>query len=123
MRYTGAVRRLLAAAAVAGGVVSVSLAAPTPAVAATLPDLKVTAAVTPAKATYAVGDVITTTFTVTNVGKAKATDIQMDGGDEEGLTRSDSPKGGFDLAPGESHDVPWSATVNQDAGNRGSAGG
>jgi len=53
---------------IAGGVASVGLVAPTPAAAASGPDLQVRIDVTPAKATYAVGDAITTTFVVTNAG-------------------------------------------------------
>lgn len=120
------VRRLLAAAtAVAGGFAVAGLFA-APASAAALPDLKVTVEVTPAKPSYAVGDAITTTFVITNVGDATAKAVKDVGGDESGVTRSGylgdsfTP---FDLAPGETHRVNWSGVVSKGGFQVGHASG
>jgi LPXTG-motif cell wall-anchored protein len=120
------VLRLLAAAtAIAGGCVAAGLLAG-PASAAALPDLKVTVEVTPAKSAYAVGDAITTTFVITNVGDATAKNVKDAGGDESGVTRSaylgDSFTP-FDLAPGESHSVGWNGVVNEGGFKLGHASG
>jgi uncharacterized repeat protein (TIGR01451 family) len=115
VRYRNSVKRLLSVAVIlTGGIASVGLTAPTSAAAATGPDLQVSIVVTPSKATYAVGDAITTTFVVTNNGTAAATSVHLDGGMEEGVTRaSDPPADQFDLAPGESHSVAWAGTIGQ----------
>ncbi|GAA1576160.1 hypothetical protein GCM10009827_117520 [Dactylosporangium maewongense] len=119
-------RRLLlsTAALVAGGIASVALVAPSPAMAASLPDLRVTIAVAPVKATYAVGDAITTTFTVVNAGTATAKNARIEGGNEEGVDRkTDEPSDQFDLAPGESRSIAWAGTIDQAAAVDGSAHG
>jgi LPXTG-motif cell wall-anchored protein len=119
-------RRLLLSVAViiAGGMASVGLTAPTSAAAASGPELKVSVVVTPSKATYAVGDAITTTFVVTNTGTAIATNVRLFGGDEDGVDRATAPPADqFDLAPGESHSVPWAGTINQFAAIAGFASG
>lgn len=111
-------KRLVSATAgvVVGGIASVGPAAPAPAAAASLPDLQVTVVVTPAKATYAVGDAVTTTFVVKNVGTATAKNARIFGGDEDGLTRAtDPPTDTFDLVPGETHSVAWAGTIDQAA--------
>ncbi|GAA3246410.1 carboxypeptidase regulatory-like domain-containing protein [Dactylosporangium siamense] len=119
-------RRLLlsAAAVVAGGIASVGLVGPSPAVAAALPDLRVTIIVAPVKATYAVGDAITTTFTIVNVGAATAKNARIQGGSEKGVDRkTDPPSDQFDLAPGSSRSIVWAGTVDQAAAKQGFANG
>lgn len=118
MRPGNSAKRLVLSAAViiASGVASVGLTAPAPAAAATGPDLQVGVVVTPAKTTYAVGDAITTTFVVTNTGTDVATNVRISGGAEEGVDRATgSPADQFNLAPGESHSVPWAGTLNEGA--------
>ncbi len=118
MRSGDSVKRLVLSVAfvIAGGVASVGLTAPTPAAAATGPQLQVNVVVTPSKATYAVGDAITTTFVITNTGTATATNVRLFGGDEDGVDRATNPPTDqFDLAPGASHSVPWAGTLNQGA--------
>jgi len=118
-------RLMAAAVATLGGVALVGLLT-APASAASLPDLKVTIEVTPAKAAYAVGDAVTTTFVITNAGDATATNVKDAGGDESGVTRTGylgdafTP---FDLAPGETHRIDWTGVVNQGAQNVGHASG
>jgi LPXTG-motif cell wall-anchored protein len=126
VKSSDSVKRLLLSAAViiAGGLVSVGLTAPTPAAAASGPELKVSVVVTPPKATYAVGDAITTTFVVTNTGAAIATNVRLLGGDEDGVDRATPPPADkFDLAPGGSHSIPWAGTINQAAAIAGFASG
>jgi LPXTG-motif cell wall-anchored protein len=126
LRTDGSVKRLLlsVAAIFAGGVASVSLTAPTFAAAVSGPVLQVSVVVTPAKATYAVGDAVTTTFVVTNTGTAIATNVHVTGGDEGGVDRATEPPADkFDLAPGESRSLPWAATINKDAATLGYAYG
>jgi hypothetical protein len=108
-------RKLFAVAtAVAGGIIAAGLFTPGPAGAAASADLKVTVTTTPAKAAYAVGDAVTTTFTITNVGDAPATNVRDSGGREQGVTRTtDLPIEPFDLAPGASHTIDWTGVVDQ----------
>ncbi|SNY53860.1 LPXTG cell wall anchor domain-containing protein [Paractinoplanes atraurantiacus] len=114
----------VAAVIAAAGLSSAGLFAASPAVAADLPDLKVTVAVTPAKASYAVGDAITTTFTITNAGGATAKNVRDYGGDGTGVDRAGGLNAGpFDLGPGESRDVEWKGVVNQAAYRLGHASG
>jgi LPXTG-motif cell wall-anchored protein len=111
-------KRLLAAATaiVACGIASVGLIPPAAAAAASLPDLQVSVVVTPAKATYAVGDVVTTTFVVKNAGTVAATNARLEGGDEDGITRTaNQPDQPFDLAPGATKSLPWAGTIDQNA--------
>jgi LPXTG-motif cell wall-anchored protein len=113
-----------AAAILLGGLASAALIAPSPAAAAELPDLVLTITVTPAKATYAVGDAVTTTFVIKNVGGAKAVNARIDGGDEEGLDRkTDPPSAHHDLEPGQSLGVNWAGTVDKSAAVAGQASG
>jgi LPXTG-motif cell wall-anchored protein len=119
-------RRLLSAAAaiVVGGIASIGLIAPAPAAAASLPDLQVSVVVTPTKATYAVGDAVTTTFVVKNAGTVAAKNARLEGGDEDGVTRTtDPPDQPFDLAPGATTSVPWTGTIDQAAFTQGFASG
>ncbi|GID94665.1 LPXTG cell wall anchor domain-containing protein [Amorphoplanes digitatis] len=113
-----------ATAILVGGIVSAALIGPSPAAAADLPDLQVTIAVTPAKATYAVGDAVTTTFTIKNVGGATAVNARIEGGDEDGLDRrTDPPSAHQDLAPGQSFSIDWAGTIDQSASVAGRASG
>jgi LPXTG-motif cell wall-anchored protein len=117
-------RFLFSATAAAVGLAASGVLLAGPAAAASLPDLRMTATTTPAKASYAVGDEITTVFTVVNAGTATAVDVHINGGDGEGITRAgDPPKDSFDLAPGASHTINWAGTVNADAFACGSAHG
>jgi LPXTG-motif cell wall-anchored protein len=113
-----------AAAILIGGIASATLIAPSPAAAADLPDLQLSIAVTPARATYAVGDAITTSFTVKNVGGATAVNARITGGHEDGMDRkSDPPSAHHDLKPGESMRIDWAGTINKYAAVGGHAGG
>jgi LPXTG-motif cell wall-anchored protein len=97
----------------AAGAASISLAAPASA-AESGPNLQVSVVVTPVKASYAVGDVITTTFVVKNTGTATATNVRVYGGDDEFLDRAaESPTDPFDLPAGESRSIAWAGTLNQ----------
>ncbi|MFF5229564.1 LPXTG cell wall anchor domain-containing protein [Dactylosporangium sp. NPDC000521] len=119
-------RRLLlsTAALAAAGIASAGIVAPSPAMAASLPDLQVKIAVAPVKATYAVGDTITTTFIVVNVGAATAKNARIEGGNEEGIDRkTDEPSDQFDLAPGASRSFAWAGTVGEAAAVQGFATG
>lgn len=118
-------RRLASAAAILlGGITSAALIAPVPAAAAELPDLVLTITVQPAKATYAVGDAVTTTFVIKNVGGATAVNARIDGGDEEGLDRKvDPPSARHDLEPGQGLSIDWAGTVNESAAVLGKAAG
>ncbi|XVU23059.1 carboxypeptidase regulatory-like domain-containing protein [Actinoplanes sp. CA-054009] len=114
----------IAAVLAAAGLAAAGLFAASPAMAADLPDLKVTVAVTPAQASYAVGDAVTTTFTITNAGGATATNVRDYGGDETGVDRADDLNAGpFDLAPGQSRSVEWKGTVSPAAYRLGHASG
>ena len=118
MNPDNSVQRLLLSVAVifAGGAALVGVAAPASAAAVSEPQLQVSVVVSPSKATYAVGDAVTTTFVVTNSGTATATNVHIVGGDDEGLSRAgDPPTDAFDVAPGESHSLPWAATISQGA--------
>ena len=112
------------ATAIAGGIVAAGLMAPGPAAAAALPDLKVTVDVTPAQASYHIGDAVVTTFTITNAGDATAVNVWPKGGGDEGLYRSkfilQDP---FDLAPGETREIGWDGDVDPSARETGAAQG
>ncbi|WP_189332159.1 Ig-like domain-containing protein [Actinoplanes ianthinogenes] len=112
----------VAAAVVAGAATAaVPLA---PALAAELPDLRVTVGISPAKATYAVGDQVTFTFTVANVGDAPAVRARLEGGDEDGVTRASDPPGEpFGLAPGATHTITWDGVIDKSAAVGGAAAG
>ena len=95
-----------------------------PAAAAALPDLEVTAAVTPARTGYAVGETVTIAYTIRNVSNVPATGIKS-GGDYDGLTWiGDMPwSGAFDLAPGQSRVFTWDAVVDESGYRAGNARG
>ncbi|WP_158647582.1 Ig-like domain-containing protein [Actinoplanes sp. ATCC 53533] len=111
------------AAAILMGSTAIALSA-TPALAAALPDLRVTIAVGPAQTAYAIGDEVTFTLTVTNAGDATALGARLEGGREDGIIRaSDPPDDRFDLAPGEQHTITWDGTVDRSAAVVGAAVG
>jgi LPXTG-motif cell wall-anchored protein len=117
-------RSLLSVSALTVGVAAAGALVAGPAVAAGVPDLKVTISTTPAKDSYAVGDAVTTVFTITNNGTATAVNARIDGGDEEGIDRKVSaPRDPFDLAPGATHTLTWDGTINQSGFRGGSAHG
>jgi hypothetical protein len=116
-------RRLALATAtlVAGAAVVLPL---TPALAAALPDLRATVSVSPAKASYQVGDQVSFTFTVHNAGDVAAVGARLDGGGEDGVTRLTDPPGErFDLAPGAEHVLTWDGTIDQAGAVAGAAFG
>lgn len=118
-------RFLLSVTALAVGFASAGVLAPGPAAAAGLPDLRMTITTTPDKASYAVGDAVTTVFTVVNAGTVAAVGAHIDGGDEEGIDRAAGgvPRDPFDLAAGASHSFTWAGTINHNAFLGGAAHG
>ena len=131
MKSGTSLRRMLCAVAavVVGGIASVGVTPAAHAAAAPLPDLQVSVAVTPQKATYAVGDVIVTTFVVKNAGTLTATNVRpgfggLGGHNELGITRmTPAPDQPFDLGPGATKSLPWTGTINHDAFAQGQAYG
>ncbi|MEV4277736.1 Ig-like domain-containing protein [Actinoplanes xinjiangensis] len=112
---------LSTATVVAGAAVVLPLA---PALAAALPDLRATVSVSPAKASYQVGDQVSFTFTVHNAGDAAAVAARLEGGDEDGVTRLTDPPGEqFDLAPGAERTLTWDGTIDQAGAVAGAAYG
>jgi hypothetical protein len=77
-----------------------------------------------AKSIYAVGDAVTTTFIIANVGGATAVNARIGGGNEDGLDRkTDPPSAHQDLQPGQSFSIDWTGTVNKTAAVAGYASG